>query len=70
MATEKNPERAAAGRKGGEATKARYGTEHFRAAGRKGGRKGGATTMERYGRGFFARIGRKGGASRRRARAT
>jgi uncharacterized protein len=53
--------RAAAGRKGGETTRDRHGTAHFREIGRLGGAKGGQTTRDRYGREFYARIGRLGG---------
>jgi general stress protein YciG len=59
---EKDPKRVAAGRKGGQTTRKRHGTEHFRKAGRAGGTKGGSTTLERYGREFYRLIGAKGGA--------
>ncbi len=51
-----------AGRKGGQATKARHGVEHFRAAGTKGGRLGGQTTRDRYGSEHYRRIGAIGGS--------
>src|SRR6266511_4062258 len=43
-------------RKGGEATKARYGREHYVTIGKAGGR----ATKERYGPGHYARIGQIG----------
>lgn len=46
-----------AGRKGGKATKAKHGPEHYVAIGRKGGE----TTKERHGPQFYESIGRKGG---------
>jgi general stress protein YciG len=59
--TSPDPEaRAAAallGRKGGLATKARYGPDHYIAIGSKGG----AATKERHGQKFYGDIGRKGG---------
>lgn len=54
--------RREAGRKGGEATKQRYGPEFYSRIGKEGGAKGGQTTRKRYGREFFQRIGRKGGS--------
>jgi general stress protein YciG len=49
-----------AGRRGGTALKAKYGSEHFR----KLGAKGGKTTRERFGHEHFVEIGAKGGAAR------
>ncbi len=54
--------RAEAGRKGGHATRERYGESHFGRIGRIGGKKGGATTKKRYGVDFYSRIGRIGGS--------
>ena len=54
--------RAEAGRKGGRATKDRYGEDHFGRIGRIGGKKGGETTKERYGSEFYQKIGRIGGS--------
>ena len=42
----------AAGQKGGNAVKEKYGIEHFRALGQKGG----ASTLETYGNEFFRNI--------------
>lgn len=55
--------RAEAGRKGGLATKQRYGEGHFSRIGHKGGKKGGEATKRRYGVEFYKRIGRKGGSA-------
>jgi general stress protein YciG len=46
-----------AGRKGGKATRARYGPEFFAQIGQKGGR----TVSQRYPSEHFREIGRKGG---------
>ena len=46
-----------AGRKGGHATRARYGPEFFAKIGQKGGR----TVSQRYPSEHFQAIGRKGG---------
>jgi uncharacterized protein len=46
-----------AGRKGGETTRARYGSEFFQEIGAKGGR----AVSERYSTDHFREIGRKGG---------
>lgn len=46
-----------AGRKGGRATRARYGPEFFAAIGAKGGK----AVSERYSTDHFREIGRKGG---------
>ena len=54
--------RAEAGRKGGRATKQRYGEGHFGKIGRVGGKKGGETTKQRYGSEFYQKIGRIGGS--------
>ena len=54
--------RAEAGRKGGHATRERYGESHFGRIGRIGGKKGGETTKKRYGVDFYSRIGRIGGS--------
>ncbi len=68
-----------AARRGGQATAAKYGPEHFRALGLKGGastakrgreyyreagKKGGEVTLERHGREHMAEIGQRGGLSR------
>jgi hypothetical protein len=63
--TERRMTRAEAGRKGGYATKRRYGGEYFSRIGRLGGQKGGESTKRRYGVDFYKAIGRKGGARRR-----
>jgi general stress protein YciG len=54
--------RAEAGRKGGQATRERYGGEHFGKIGKIGGKKGGETTKRRYGSDFYQKIGRVGGS--------
>jgi len=54
--------RAEAGRRGGQSTKKRYGSEFYQEIGRKGGKKGGLTTKQRYGVEFYQKIGRKGGS--------
>lgn len=53
--------RAEAGRKGGKATKKKYGADFYRKIGQAGGKKGGKTTKQRYGVEFYQKIGRKGG---------
>jgi general stress protein YciG len=53
--------RSEAGRKGGQTTLQRYGTEFYQRIGQIGGKKGGKTTKERYGTKFYQEIGRKGG---------
>lgn len=53
--------RAEAGKKGGLATKKKYGSEFYSAIGKTGGKKGGATTKKKYGTEFYQKIGRKGG---------
>ena len=58
----KRQSRAEAGRKGGRATKQRYGEGHFGKIGRVGGKKGGETTKQRYGSEFYQKIGRIGGS--------
>lgn len=45
------------GRKGGEATRDKYGPGFYAAAGRKGGRE----TVRRYGHDYYVAIGTKGG---------
>jgi len=60
--TNRKMSRAEAGRKGGRATKQRYGEGHFGKIGRIGGKKGGETTKQRYGSEFYQRIGRIGGS--------
>lgn len=56
-----NPELArAAGRKGGEIVKQRYGSEFYQQIGRKGGE----TVKRSRGTEFYAEIGRKGGEMR------
>jgi len=68
-------------RHGGEATKAKYGTEHYSRLGKKGGtavkeaygpehyseigKKGGAVTNERHGNEHYSRIGAMGGNARK-----
>lgn len=59
----KKMSRAEAGRKGGMATKQRYGDGHFSKIGRLGGKKGGEATKQRYGVEFYQQIGRKGGSN-------
>lgn len=54
--------RSEAGRKGGETTKKKYGSDFYRKIGQAGGKKGGKTTKERYGSEFYQKIGRKGGS--------
>lgn len=53
-----DPRAVEAGRKGGEAVRARYGSEFFAAIGRKGG----LSTKERHGEDFFSAVGKRGGA--------
>jgi general stress protein YciG len=53
--------RSEAGKKGGNATMKKHGTEFYQKIGKKGGKIGGATTKERHGTEFFQEIGRKGG---------
>jgi general stress protein YciG len=65
-----NQWRREAGRKGGQTTRDRHGTEHFRRAGKVGGSKGGSTTRDRYGWAYFEELGRRSGAARRAKRAT
>jgi general stress protein YciG len=62
MPDTKKMSRAEAGRKGGQATKKRYGDDFFGKIGRMGGKKGGETTKQRYGIEFYQKIGRKGGS--------
>jgi hypothetical protein len=52
---------AEAGRKGGETTAKRYGSEFYEKIGEKGGKKGGQTTKQKYGHEFYEEIGHKGG---------
>lgn len=53
--------KAEAGRKGGQVTKAKHGSEFYSRIGAEGGKKGGQVTRDRYGTEFYQRIGRKGG---------
>jgi general stress protein YciG len=53
--------RSEAGRKGGQTTMKKYGSEFYQKIGRIGGKRGGNTTKQRYGLDFYQRIGRKGG---------
>jgi uncharacterized protein len=53
--------RKEAGRKGGQATSKKYGSDFYSKIGSAGGRKGGQTTKKRYGTEFYQKIGRKGG---------
>lgn len=53
--------RSEAGRKGGQATKKKYGPEFYSKIGSVGGKKGGKTTKKKYGTEFYQKIGRKGG---------
>lgn len=53
-------QRRAAGRKGGEATKKKYGSDHYSRIGKIGGRIGGDIVKARYGPDFFSRIGQMG----------
>jgi len=46
-----------AGRKGGETTAKKYGSEFYEAIGKKGGE----TTSKKYGTEFYEEIGHKGG---------
>lgn len=56
-----NPELArAAGRKGGETVRSRYGADFYQEIGRKGGE----TVRRERGASFFAEIGRKGGQNK------
>ncbi len=57
----KKMSRSEAGRRGGQSTMKKYGSEFYQEIGRKGGKKGGNTTKERYGIEFYQKIGRKGG---------
>ncbi len=50
-----------AGRKGGEAVKAKYGPEFYREIGKKGGE----AVKAKHGPEFYSKIGRKGGQRRR-----
>jgi hypothetical protein len=61
--------RRTAGRKGGQTTRDRYGTELYRRAGRLGGTKGGAATLARYGREHFRELARKSAVARAARRA-
>lgn len=51
-----------AGRRGGEATKERYGLDHYKTMGSKGGEM----TKAKYGPEHYSEIGRKGGAKRKK----
>jgi len=69
-------------KRGGEATKAKYGAEHYFRIGKKGGaavkeayghehyseigKKGGAVTNERHGNEHYVRMGTKGGKAGKR----
>lgn len=53
--------RSEAGRKGGQVTKKKYGSDFYSKIGSVGGKKGGQTTKKRYGTEFYQKIGRKGG---------
>lgn len=53
--------RSEAGRKGGQTTKKKYGSDFYSKIGSEGGKKGGQTTKKRYGTEFYQKIGRKGG---------
>jgi len=71
-------------KRGGEAVKAKYGTEFYAEIGKKGGtaakeahgpehyselgKKGGAVTNERHGHDHYVRIGTKGGNARKQRR--
>ena len=46
-----------AGKRGGDVTKEKYGSEHYARLGEQGGK----TTIEKYGSEHYARIGTKGG---------
>lgn len=72
-----------AGRKGGEATAAKLGHEHYVRAGTKGGavrkeqgadyhaigRKGGEATLSRHGADYYVEMGRRGGQAKRARKA-
>lgn len=60
MATRKMT-RSEAGKRGGQTTMKKYGSEFYQKIGKMGGKKGGNTTKERYGIEFYQNIGRKGG---------
>ena len=61
MASKGKMSKAQAGRKGGNVTKARYGSGYYSTIGKKGASKGGKKTKERHGTAFFKSIGKKGG---------
>jgi hypothetical protein len=65
MTTQKDPKRVAAGRKGGQTTRDRHGTDFYRTVGKLGGSKGGTATRDLYGPEFFRRIGALGGRAGR-----
>jgi len=46
-----------AGRRGGRATKTKYGPDFYKSIGKKGG----DTTKQRMGPGYYEKIGKKGG---------
>lgn len=50
------------GRRGGQATKAKYGSDFFRKIGRKGGR---AMRKRAFGTDFYKELGKKGGSANR-----
>src|SRR5260221_12811822 len=54
------------GKKGGAATREKYGPDHFSAIGKKGGE----STKRKQGPDFYSKIGKKGGAERGRPRRT
>ncbi len=53
--------RSEAGKRGGQTTMRKYGSEFYQKIGQAGGRKGGQTTKQRYGSEFYQKIGRLGG---------
>ncbi len=61
MLAVKKMTRSEAGKRGGQTTMRKYGSEFYQKIGQAGGRKGGQTTKQRYGSEFYQKIGRLGG---------